>query len=64
MSTLAEIQRAIEMLPTTQMEELAAWLDGKRVQQPAWPVPPPDIPREELEQVEAEIEAAFPSKRY
>jgi len=63
MSTLTEIQRAIEMLPTTQMEELVVWLDRKRVQRPVWPVPPPDVPREELEQVEAEIEAAFPSKR-
>jgi hypothetical protein len=40
MSTLAEIEKAIETLPAAQVDELAAWLE-KRRQQPARPVPPP-----------------------
>jgi hypothetical protein len=63
MSTLAEIERAIEALPPSQVDELAIWLQRRRQQEPAWPVPPPDVPREELERVEAEIEAAFPTEQ-
>lgn len=63
MSTVAEIERAIEMLPAEQVLEVATWLDERRKQIPVWPVPPPDIPREELERIEAEIEAAFPTRR-
>lgn len=63
MSTVAEIERAIEKLPPSQMLEVAAWLDEQRKRVTAWPVPPPNVPREELERIEAEIEAAFPTKR-
>ncbi len=62
MSTLTEIEKAIEKLPATQMDELASWLEQKRTQHPAWPVPPPDVPREELERIDAEIDSAFPIK--
>ena len=63
MSTLAEIEKAIASLPATQVAELAAWLERCRKPQPAWPVPPPDVPREELDRIEARIEAAFPTQR-
>ena len=63
MSTLAEIEEAIEMLPAGQVEKLAAWLEKRRTPQPAWPVPPPDVERAELERIEAEIEAEFPTLR-
>ena len=63
MSTVTEIERAIEQLPPAQMLEVAAWLDERRRKVAAWPVPPPNVPREELERIEAEIEAAFPTKR-
>ncbi len=63
MSTLTEIEKAIELLPPAQVDELTAWLARRRSERPAWPVPPPDVPREELERVEAEIEAAFPTDR-
>ncbi len=63
MSTVAEIERAIEKLPPEQVREVAAWLEERRRQIPAWPVPPPAVPREELERIEAVIEAAFPTKR-
>jgi hypothetical protein len=32
MSTIAEIETAIERLPTPQVDELAAWLEAYRVQ--------------------------------
>lgn len=63
MSTVAEIERAIEQLPPAEMLEVAAWLDERRKQVAKWPVPPPDVPRKELERIEAEIEAAFPTRR-
>lgn len=63
MSTVAEIERAIEQLPPAQMLEVAAWLDERRRNVVAWPVPPPNVPLEELDRIEAEIEAAFPTKR-
>ncbi len=63
MSTLMEIEEAIETLPAAQVEKLAVWLGARRSQQPAWPVPPPDVEAAELERVEAEIEAEFPTLR-
>ena len=63
MSTLTEIEEAIATLPVGQVEKLAVWLETRRRQQPAWPVPPPDVEREELERIEAEIEAEFPTLR-
>lgn len=59
MSTVAEIERAIEQLPPAQMLEVAAWLDERRKKVVAWPVPPPNVPREELERIQAEIDAVF-----
>lgn len=37
MSTIAEIETAIERLPTPQVEELAAWLEAHRAQRAASP---------------------------
>ena len=62
MSTLSEIEKAIELLPAAQVDELASWLDRRR-RRPAWPVPPPNVPLEELERIDAEIEAAFPTEK-
>ena len=63
MSTLAEIEEAIATLPVGQVEKLAAWLEARRRPQPAWPVPPPNVELAELERIEAEIEAEFPTLR-
>jgi hypothetical protein len=63
MSTLAEIEKAIESLPAPDVAKLAAWLERRQQAQSDWPVPPPNVPREELERIEAEIEAAFPTQR-
>jgi hypothetical protein len=63
MSTVAEIEAAIEQLPAEQMLEVAAWIEKRRRQQSAWPVPPPNVERAELERIEAEIEAEFPTLR-
>ncbi len=63
MSTLNEIEEAIATLPAGQVDELASWLEKRRRQQPAWPVPPPNVERAELERIEAEIEAEFPTLR-
>ena len=63
MSTLVEIENAIQTLPARDVAELAAWLERHRQSHSGWPVPPPDVPREELERIDAEIEAAFPRQR-
>ena len=63
MSTLADIEEAIESLPAAQVDILAAWLEKRRKQQPAWPVAPPNVERVELDRIEAEIEAEFPTLR-
>jgi len=63
MSTLAEIEAAIETLPASEVEKLAALLEKRRMRQPAWPVPPPNVERAELERIEAEIEVGFPTLR-
>jgi hypothetical protein len=60
MSTLTEIEKAIEQLPAAQVAELAAWLQRRSMDNPAWPVPPPNVPSEELDRIEQEIRAAFP----
>ena len=41
MSTLAEIEEAIEHLPAGQVEKLAAWLEQRRPR-PAVPTAPPE----------------------
>ena len=61
MSTLVEIEKAIESLPDREVDKLAAWLHQRRKQRTGWPVPPPNVPREELQRIEAVIEAAFSS---
>ncbi len=63
MSTLAEIEKAIEALPAREVDALAAWLESRRKPVRSWPVPPPDVPREELEQIETTIEAEYPTRR-
>ena len=61
MTTLAEIQKAIEALTDLEVDELAAWLQRRRKERADWPVPPPNVPLEELKRIEAVIEEAFPS---
>jgi hypothetical protein len=40
MSTLVEIEQAIDRLPTGELDQLAAWLEGRRVRRAVAPVPP------------------------
>jgi hypothetical protein len=63
MRTLAEIEAAIEKLPASEVEKLAALLEKRRSKKASWPVPPPNVDRAELEQIEKEIEAEFPTLR-
>ena len=57
LSTLAEIEAAIEGLSVSEVEKLAAFLETRRSKKPSWPVPPPNVERAELDRIEAEIEA-------
>lgn len=61
MSTLTEIERAAEMLPRPEQEILLRHLSLRlRPEHPrGWPVPPPDVPREEIRRIQAEIDAKF-----
>lgn len=43
MSTLTEIEAAIEHLPTPQLEELALWLEQRRSRKPAVPASEPNF---------------------
>ena len=61
MSTLVEIEKAIEALPERDVEKLSAWLQQRRKVKNAWPVPPPDVPKEEIRRIQAEIDAVFSS---
>jgi hypothetical protein len=63
MNTLAEIEAAIETLPASEVEKLAALLERRRSKNASWPVPPPNVDRAELERIEAEIESEFPMLR-
>ena len=63
MSTLLEIEKAIDALPDRDVDKLAAWLHQRRKERTGWPVPPPDVPKEELRRIEAVIEEAFPTLR-
>ena len=63
MSTLAEIEAAIETLPASEVAKLAALLEKRRLRAQTWPVPPPSVEPAELERIEAEIEAEFPTLR-
>lgn len=40
MSTLVEIEQAIDRLPAGELDQLAAWLEGRRVRRAVAPVPP------------------------
>ena len=61
MSTLAEIEEAIEQLPSREQEVLLRHLSGRLRVSPSSgaSVPPPEVPREELKRVHALIEAEF-----
>ena len=65
MSTLAEIEAEIEILPRPQqellLEHLATQLRPLRTggAPTRWPVPPPEVPVEELRRIGAVIEDEF-----
>ena len=65
MSTLAEIEAVIEILPRPQQEMLLQHLATKLHTPQAgaaamrWPVPPPAVPVEELRRIGAVIEEEF-----
>jgi hypothetical protein len=62
MSTLAEIERAADALPAEEQEILLRRLSQKlarRAEVLSNPVPPPDVPKEELQRIHALIEAEF-----
>ena len=62
MSTLAEVERAADALPAQEQEILLRHLSEKlarRAEVRLNPVPPPDVPKEELQRVHALIEAEF-----
>ena len=63
MSTLVEIEKAIDSLSERDVEKLSAWLQQRRKARTGWPVPPPDVPLEELQRIDAVIEEAFPTLR-
>jgi hypothetical protein len=45
------------------VEKLAVLLGKRRAKKSSWPVPPPNVDRAELERIEAEIGAEFPTLR-
>jgi len=66
MSTLPEIVKAADALPAEQQEVLLRRLNQNLAHRQAgspssegWPVPPPDVPIEELRRIHAFIEAEF-----
>ena len=66
MTSFAEIVKAADALPAEQRRELARRLtDNLAHTEPrpnpceSWPVPPPDVPIEELRRIHALIEAEF-----
>ena len=61
MSTLAEIERAADALPAEEQEILLRHLTRKlaRRAEAANSVPPPAVPKEELQRIHALIEAEF-----
>lgn len=60
-STLAEIEQAVETLPRPEQEVLLRHLTERLRAAPAgqWPVPPPNVPRDEIRRIQAEIDATF-----
>ncbi len=65
MSTLSEIEKAADALPAAEQETLLRHLSRKVARRdaaaPGWPVPPPDVPRDELRRIHALIEEEFSS---
>ena len=63
MSTLTEIEKAAAMLPAdeqaTLLHHLSQTLARRAGVAASWPVPPPDVPTEELQRIHALIEAEF-----
>jgi hypothetical protein len=64
MSTLAEIERAADALPAEEQEILLRRLSQKLARRAEVilnlnPVPPPEVPKEELQRIHALIEAEF-----
>jgi hypothetical protein len=63
MTTLAEIEKAVDALPTEHQEALLRHLSRNLTHRAGaasgWPVPPPDVPVEELRRIDAVIEAEF-----
>jgi hypothetical protein len=61
MGTLAEIENAVNELPRPEQEILLRRLSDKlgTAVRGTWPVPPPNVPREEVRRIQAEIDAAF-----
>ena len=66
MTTLAEIEKAAGALPTEQQQALIRHLSRNLARSrndcgssEGWPVPPPDVPIEELRRIHALIEAEF-----
>ena len=61
MSTLSEIEEAVEALPFPEQEVLLRHLSERLRSAPlrGARVPPPEVPREELKRVHALIEAEF-----
>ena len=43
MSTLSEIEAAIERLPASQLDQLALWIEQHRARKPATSAPEPDF---------------------
>jgi hypothetical protein len=67
MTTLAEIEKAADALPIKQqqalLDHISLNLAHHRVElrrSERWPIPPPDVPIEELRRIHAIIEAEFP----
>ena len=69
MSTVAEIEAAVQALPKHEQQALLQRLTWhlsrreKKVPSQGWPVPPPDVPLEELQRIHAIIEAEFPQMK-
>jgi hypothetical protein len=61
MSTLSEIESAADALPVQEQEILLRHLSQKLARRAGVinPVPPPDVPQEELQRIHALIEAEF-----
>ena len=63
MSTLAEIEQAADRLPAAEQETLLRHLSRKLARRPAGAsgglVPPPAVPKEELQRIHALVEAEF-----